>query len=60
MGWKTNSCCEVAFVNVRIPRENLIGAEGRGFNNVIASINEIRVIVGASAVGIAQGRLKEP
>lgn len=55
LGWKTNPCCEVAFLNVTVPRENLVGEEDRGFYQTIEFLDEIRIKVGATAVGIAQG-----
>jgi len=55
MGWKTNPCCEVAFVGVRVPQENLVGEEGRGFYQAIELLDETRINIGASAVGMAQG-----
>jgi alkylation response protein AidB-like acyl-CoA dehydrogenase len=55
MGWRTNPCCEVAFINVRVPQENLVGEEGRGFYQAIEFLDEVRINVGASAVGMAQG-----
>jgi alkylation response protein AidB-like acyl-CoA dehydrogenase len=55
MGWRTNPCCEVAFINVRVPQGNLVGEEGRGFYQAIEFLDEVRINVGASAVGMAQG-----
>jgi alkylation response protein AidB-like acyl-CoA dehydrogenase len=55
MGWRTNPCCEVAFINVRVPQENLVGEEGRGFYQAIEFLDEVRINVGGSAVGMAQG-----
>jgi alkylation response protein AidB-like acyl-CoA dehydrogenase len=55
MGWRTNPCCEVAFINVKVPKENLVGEEGRGFYQAIEFLDEVRINVGASAVGMAQG-----
>lgn len=55
MGWRTNPCCEVAFMNVRVPKENLVGKEGQGFYQAIELLDETRVNIGASAVGMAQG-----
>ena len=55
MGWRTNPCCEVAFIDVKVPKENLVGEEGRGFYQAIEFLDEVRINVGASAVGMAQG-----
>jgi alkylation response protein AidB-like acyl-CoA dehydrogenase len=55
MGWRTNPCCEVAFVNVKVPAENLVGEEGKGFYQAVEFLDEVRINVGASAVGMAQG-----
>lgn len=58
MGWKTNPCCEVAFINVIVPQANLVGEEGRGFYNAVDFLDEVRIGIGASAVGMAQGALQ--
>ena len=55
MGWKTSPCCEVSFMNVKVPRENLVGEEGRGFYQTIEFLDEGRINIGSSALGIAQG-----
>jgi alkylation response protein AidB-like acyl-CoA dehydrogenase len=55
MGWRTNPCCEVAFVNVKVPLENLVGEEGKGFYHAIEFLDEARINAGASAIGMAQG-----
>ena len=59
MGWKTSPCCEVALINVRVPRENLIGEENRGFYQLMELLDETRINVGASAVGMAQGAFEK-
>jgi alkylation response protein AidB-like acyl-CoA dehydrogenase len=48
---------EVAFHDVRVPRDNLLGEEGRGFHNIMEFFNRTRVQVGALSVGTAQGAL---
>jgi len=48
---------EVVFKEVRVPEENLLGQEGRGFYNVMEFFNHTRVQVAALGVGTAQGAL---
>jgi alkylation response protein AidB-like acyl-CoA dehydrogenase len=48
---------EVAFKNVRVPQENLLGKEDRGFYNIMEFFNRTRVQVAALGVGTAQGAL---
>jgi alkylation response protein AidB-like acyl-CoA dehydrogenase len=45
------------FRNVRVPRKNLIGEEGRGFYQIMELFNRSRVQVAALGVGTAQGAL---
>ncbi len=55
MGWKSCATTQVSFVNVRVPRENLVGEENRGFYNAVGFLDEFRVEIGACSVGTAQG-----
>jgi alkylation response protein AidB-like acyl-CoA dehydrogenase len=48
---------EIAFKGVRVPKENLVGQEGRGFYNIMDFFNRTRVQVAALGVGTAQGAL---
>jgi len=57
MGLKMTSTCEIYLNNVRVPAENLIGKEGRGFYQVLEFFDESRVEIAAQALGIAQGAL---
>ncbi len=43
--------------DVFIPEHDRLGDEGKGFKSVAAALNECRAIVGARAVGLAQGAL---
>jgi alkylation response protein AidB-like acyl-CoA dehydrogenase len=43
------------FDGVRVPRENLIGAENEGFKVAMSTLDRSRLGVAAQAVGIAQG-----
>jgi alkylation response protein AidB-like acyl-CoA dehydrogenase len=50
---------EIAFKGVRVPKENLIGEEGRGFYYLMEFFNRTRLTVAAQAVGTAQGALEK-
>jgi alkylation response protein AidB-like acyl-CoA dehydrogenase len=57
MGMRGSPTGEIRFDDVRIPAENLIGEEHRGFQYAMAALDGSRPLVGAQAVGIAQGAL---
>lgn len=42
---------EVFFDNLKVPAENLIGEEGRGFRYLIDSLNAERILIAAECVG---------
>ena len=48
---------DLIFDNCEIPRENLLGAQGKGWSIAARVLNMIRPAIGAQAVGIAQGAL---
>lgn len=55
MGIRGSITREVLLEDVRIPKENMIGAEGDGFRILMNVFNETRPVVGAQATGIAKG-----
>lgn len=48
---------EIAFKDVRVPVENLLGKEGRGFHNIMELFNRTRLENAALGLGTAQGAL---
>ena len=50
--------CELSFQDCRIPAENLIGEEGRGFELAQEWLNHGRVPYAAATLGIAQAALR--
>lgn len=57
MGVRGSPTGEIVLDDVPVPAENLIGEEGRAFGYAMAALDRSRPIVGAQAVGIAQGAL---
>jgi alkylation response protein AidB-like acyl-CoA dehydrogenase len=55
MGIRSSSTCELHFNDARVPKENLILKEGRGFRVTMDTLDKSRPGVGAQAIGIAQG-----
>jgi alkylation response protein AidB-like acyl-CoA dehydrogenase len=45
---------EVFFDNVRIPAENLIGEEGKGFKYILSGMNAERILIAAECIGDAR------
>jgi alkylation response protein AidB-like acyl-CoA dehydrogenase len=49
------AAADVTFTNVKVGADALLGKEGLGFTQVNTYFNELRVVLAAMAVGIAQG-----
>lgn len=58
MGIRATPHTEMFFENVRIPANNRIGDEGRGFLAAMQSLEQNRMMTAANAVGVARGALK--
>ncbi len=54
---RCSGTAELAFQNVRIPRENLLGEEGRAFSKVMSGLDPARLNIAMGAVGAAQAAL---
>lgn len=50
-GWLSSDTAELIFDNVRIPAENLLGEEGKGFYSVMKNFQTERIALAAMAVG---------
>jgi alkylation response protein AidB-like acyl-CoA dehydrogenase len=57
MGIRGSPTREVILTNARIPVERLIGREGEGFKIALRTLDFSRPLIGAQALGIAQGAL---
>jgi acyl-CoA dehydrogenase len=49
-----HSTTEIFFDDVRIPAENLVGEEGRGFRCILSGMNAERILIAAECVGDAK------
>ncbi|WP_138005077.1 acyl-CoA dehydrogenase family protein [Halalkalirubrum salinum] len=49
---------EMWFSDLRVPAENLIGEEGRGFYQVLDGLNEERLVIAAECVGLGEAALE--
>jgi alkylation response protein AidB-like acyl-CoA dehydrogenase len=55
LGCRASDTSEVILENCRVPAENLLGQEGRGFINCLEILDGGRISIAALAVGMAQG-----
>lgn len=59
VGWNASDTHGLAFADLRVPRENLLGERGRGYANFLQILDEGRIAIAALAVGAAQGCVDE-
>ena len=57
-GWNSSDTAELSFVDVRIPAENVLGQEGRGFYEIMKNFQNERLVLGAMAMGEAQAAIE--
>ena len=58
MGICGSSTYELIFQDCRIPKENLLGQKGKGFNIAMHTLDGGRIGIAAQALGIAEGALE--
>jgi alkylation response protein AidB-like acyl-CoA dehydrogenase len=57
MGWRGAPNTPIFLDNVRVPVENMVGEEGKGFRASLRALDLNRPTIGAQCVGMAQGAL---
>ena len=58
MGICASSTYELIFTDCRIPKDNLLGAKGKGFGIAMHTLDGGRIGIAAQALGIAEGALE--
>ena len=58
LGIRASATRELVFQDCKVPKENVIGREGRGFILAMRTFDRTRPGIGAQAVGVAQGALE--
>ncbi len=51
LGWHSSDTAELAFTDVEVPAENLLGEENRGFNLIMENFAWERLLMGLGAIG---------
>ncbi|QKW06637.1 acyl-CoA dehydrogenase family protein [Streptomyces sp. NA04227] len=59
VGWNSSDTRELSFQDVRVPRANLVGEQGRGYAQFLRILDEGRIAISALATGLAQGCVDE-
>jgi alkylation response protein AidB-like acyl-CoA dehydrogenase len=54
LGIRSSDTCSLTFENCRVPKENVVWEEGKGFNFAMNTLNGGRIGIAAQALGIAE------
>lgn len=57
MGIRASSTTELIFEDVKVPAENMLGKEGKGFGIAMKTLDGGRIGIAAQALGLAEGAL---
>lgn len=59
MGLHGSPTAEIVFTDCIVPKENLLGQEGKGFNIALQTLDGGRIGIAAQSLGIAEGAMAE-
>jgi butyryl-CoA dehydrogenase len=59
LGIRGSATCELIFENCEVPKENILGKEGKGFKIAMMTLDGGRLGIASQALGIAQGAMDE-
>jgi len=57
LGWASQDTTEVSLSDVVVPKDNIVGREGRGLSAAFTSINFTRILLASTALGVAESAL---
>jgi butyryl-CoA dehydrogenase len=59
MGWRASDTRELHFEDAVVPKENVLGREGKGFVQFLKTLDSGRIGVAALSLGLAEGAYEE-
>jgi acyl-CoA dehydrogenase len=57
-GWRCSDTAELVFEDCRVPAENVLGEENRGFYSIMANFQTERLVIGAMAMAEAREAIR--
>ncbi|MBN9491366.1 MAG: acyl-CoA dehydrogenase family protein [Alphaproteobacteria bacterium] len=57
-GWLSSDTAELVFEDCRVPAENILGEENRGFYSIMANFQNERLVIGAMAMAEAREAIR--
>lgn len=58
LGIRSSDTCSLTFTNCKVPKENIVWEEGKGFNFAMNTLNGGRIGIASQAIGIAEASLE--
>ena len=58
IGWHASDTHELSFTDCRVPEENLLGDQGKGYAQFLQTLDDGRIAVAALSTGLIQGCLE--
>lgn len=59
IGLKTSDTCELFFEDVKVPKGNLLGEEGKGFIYMMTELPRERLTIALQAIGACEGAIED-
>ncbi len=57
-GWRSSDMAELVFEDARVPAENILGEEGRGFYGLMRNFQNERLVLGGQAIGECEAAIE--